>query len=42
MLDIPHYATFYLEVYMKGKQQDLTDSASAMNSGGLTRSRHYY
>ena len=42
IVENPHYVNFYLEVYMKGKQQDLTDIAPAMNSGGLIRSGHYY
>jgi hypothetical protein len=42
IVEIPHYVTFYLEIYMEGKQQGLTDSAAAMNSGGLICSRHYY
>lgn len=42
IVEILHYVTFYLEVYMEGKQQNLTDSASAMNSGRLICSRHYY
>lgn len=42
IVEIPHYVTFHLEVYMEQKQHDLTDSAAAMNSRNLICSRHYY